>query len=256
VPGERLSPTQPFPTHPPPFDQQGISIEELIDFTPELRAEAEAILADVDYGGLFSPPSERGTINIPGWFGSGNWHGAAFDPETGFLYVPSSTNPIRVRLAAPDPATSDFNYVRVGGIAMSGPRGLPLTKPPYGRMTAYDLNTGDIEWVAPLGDGVRQRLIDMGVPDPGPLGGGGYTGPLLTETLLFIGQVGNEAAGRPSVLWAFDKETGQVVHETVLPAGPTGTPMTYLYEGRQYIVMAYGAGSQSGLLGLALPPFN
>ena len=253
VPGERASPTQPFPTKPPAFERQGVTIDDLIDYTPELRAEAEAILSEVDYGPLFTPPSERGTVLMPGWGGGANWYGAAFDPETGYLYVPSRTGPMVVQLVEADPERSDFRYRRGGGRSLAGPQGLPLFKPPYVRLTAYDLNTGERAWMVPFGDGIRQRLIDMGIPDPGPVGGGGYTGPLLTPNLLFLGASGGRAAGAPPVLRAFDKATGVVLHATELPVRPTGTPMTYMAEGRQFIVMAYGSGAESGLIGLALP---
>ncbi len=253
VPGERVSPTQPFPTKPPAFEPQGLAIDDLIDFTPELRAEAEAIVSKFEYGPLYTPPSLRGTIQVPGWGGGANWYGAAFDPETGYLYVPSRTGPIVVQLQEPDPERSDFRYRRGRGGSAAGPQGLPLLKPPYVRVTAYDLNTGELAWMVPHGNGIRQRLIDLGIPDPGPVGGGGFTGPLLTPSLLFLGHSGRPQDGEPPVLRAFDKGTGAVVHETTLPVRPTGTPMTYMAEGRQFIVMAYGAGEEAGLIGLALP---
>ena len=209
--------------------------------------------SEFDYGPLFTPPSERGTINLPGWFGGANWQGAAFDPETGYLYVPSSTGPIVVQLLEADPERSDFNYMRGGIRGVQGPQDLPLFKPPYARLTAYDLNSGERAWMVPHGDGIRQRLIGLGIPDPGPVGGRGYTGPLATRNLLFLGHGGSRTAGQPPVLRAFDKETGVVVHATELPVTPSGTPMTYMAEGRQFIVMAYGSGQESGLIGLALP---
>ena len=233
VPGERLSPTQPFPTRPPPFEQQGITLDDLIDFTPELRSEAEAILNESDYGGLFHPPSLRGTIQMPGWTGGASWQGAAFDPDTGYYYVPSRTAPIHVRLVDADPNESDFRYVRDRSRPVQGPQRLPLTKPPYARVTAYDLNRGEIVWMAPHGDGLRQRVIDMGLPDPGPLGGGTWTGPLLTKTLLFVGHGGRAIDGQPPVLRAFDRASGDVVHVVELPENPNGTPMTYIADGQQ-----------------------
>jgi len=120
-------------------------------------------------------------------------------------------------------------------------------------VTAYDLNTGELVWMVPHGNGIRQRIIDLGIPDPGPVGGGGFTGPLLTPSLLFFGHSGGRPTGEPPVLRAFDKRTGAVLHETELPVTPRGTPMTYMAEGRQFIVMAYGAGERAGLIGLALP---
>ena len=126
-------------------------------------------------------------------------------------------------------------------------------KPPYSRLTAIDLKTGEFAWQVPLGDGPRQRLIDMGVRDPGPLGGGNFTGPLVTKTLLFLGLGGGPRSGQAPVLNAFDKAIGQIVHAVDVPANLNGTPMTYMAGGKQYIVAAYGAGPTAGLVALALP---
>jgi quinoprotein glucose dehydrogenase len=252
VPGERTSPTQPFPTRPAPFERQGVSVDDLVDYTPELRAAAEALLAEADYGGLYHPPSLRGTINLPGWFGGANWQGAALDPESGVMYVPSRTGPIRVTLVEPS-SGSDFRYVRGGSQSAAGPLGFPLFKGPHARLTAIDLDTGEHLWQIPLGDGVRQRVIELSAPDPGPQGGGAYTGPLLTPTLLFIGHDGRRdgSAGGPALL-ALDKSTGTTLHAIALPATPNGTPMTYLAGGRQHIVVAYGGGDDAGLVALRL----
>lgn len=249
VPGERASPTQPHPTRPAPFDLQGISDQTLVDFTPELRAEAMANIERFDYGPLFTPPSLRGTINLPGWAGGGGWQGAALDPETGVLYVPSATGPIVVQLVEPPEGQSDFNYVRGGVTSVNGPQGLPLTKPPYGRITAIDMNSGEHVWMVPHGEGPRQRIIDLGIPDPGPVGSASRTGPVLTMTLLFIAQ---QDGGR-AVLRAFDKDTGAVVHEIDLPSVPSATPMTYMANGKQYIAIALGGGTESSIVSYALP---
>jgi quinoprotein glucose dehydrogenase len=157
VPGEKLSLTQPFPTKPAPFALQGISDETLINFTPELRRSALQLIEKFDYGGLFTPPSLRGTINLPGWGGGGWWTGAGFDPETGLYYVPSVSIPIVVQLIEGEPTDSDFAYVRGGVTSVGGPEGLPLTKPPYGRITAINLNTGEHEWMIPHGEGIRKK---------------------------------------------------------------------------------------------------
>ena len=271
VPGEKTAPTQPHPTKPPAFDRQGVTIDDVIDLTPELREAAIEILSGFVYGPLFEPPSEvgdgkNGTILMPGAGGGANWHGAAVDPETGWLYVPSRTRPSVIQLVKPDPTRSDFRYRRGGNRALRGPQGLPLFKPPYVRLTAIDLNAGSHVWTIPLGDGPRQRVIELGIPDPGPMGGGSYTGPLLTRTLLFLGlrgrgvpdlSFGRRSAGTPvlstpPVLRAFDKTTGDTLHSVELDVAPTGTPMTYLVDGKQYIVLAYGTGNDVGLIALAV----
>lgn len=249
VPGEVLSATQPFPTKPAPFSQQGISNETLIDFSPQLRREASQIIEAFDYGAVFTPPSLRGTINLPGWGGGGWWTGASFDPDTGLFYVPSAAIPIVVQLVEADPERSNLQYTRGGAQNVGGPQGLPLTKPPYGRITAIDLNTGDHEWMVPHGEGIRQKIIDMGILDPGPVGGPSRTGPLLTKTLLFVAQSDN---GR-NVLRAFDKANGEIVHEIELPLPPSATPMSYAVAGKQYISLAVGGGQDSRVLTLALP---
>lgn len=249
VPGEVLSPTQPFPTKPAPFEPQGISDETLVDFTPQLRREALQNIEVYDYGPLFTPPSLRGTIQFPGWQGGGEWHGAAFDPDTGLYYIPSASVPIVVQLRESPAERSDLKYVRGGPRGVAGPQGLPLTKPPYGRITAINLNTGEHEWMIPHGEGVRQKIIDMGILDPGPVGSQDRTGPLLTKTLLFVAQTDN---GR-YLLRAFDKASGEIVHEQELPLPPAGTPMTYMVDDRQFISIAVGGGVDSRLVTLALP---
>ncbi|MDA8922077.1 pyrroloquinoline quinone-dependent dehydrogenase [Gammaproteobacteria bacterium] len=249
VPGEQLSLTQPIPTKPPAFELQGLSDDTLVNFTPELRREAEQLIEQFDSGPLFTPPSLRGTINIPGWGGGGWWTGAAFDPDSGLFYIPSATIPIVVQLQEADPEKSNLRFVRGGAMNVGGPQGLPLTKPPYGRIVATNLNSGEQEWMIPHGEGIRQKIIDMGILDPGPVGGPSRTGPLLTKTLLFVAQVDN---GR-NLLRAFDKATGAVVHEIELPLPPQGSPMTYAVKGQQYLSIAIGGGPDSRLFTLSLP---
>src|SRR5207253_5368185 len=144
VPGERTSSTQPFPTKPAAFDRQGVTIDDLIDFTPELRAEAIAIVKQYVYGPVFTPPSvvgegpnaTKGTIQLPGSVGGADWTGAAFDPESGLMYVPSITTPFVADLLPGDPAKTNLRFTRGTREWVGGPRGLPLFKPPYGRITA------------------------------------------------------------------------------------------------------------------------
>ena len=242
VPGERASETQPFPTKPPAFDRQGLTIDDLIDFTPELRQEAISIVERHRYGPMFTPPSlsgegddaTQGTINVPGYIGGANWEGAAADPETGILYVPSATIPSLSGMVEPQSSDATLNYVR-NVTTRVGPQGLPLTKPPYGRITAIDLNKGEILWQEPNGIGspqVRSHPALVGVELP-PLGGG-LDLVLVTKTLLLSAQpTPNESGFFPLV--ARDKLTGEVIAEIELPGRAIGPPVTYLFEGEQYI---------------------
>ena len=240
VPGERAAPTQPLPTKPPAFDRQGLSADDLIDFTPELRREAVEILQRHRHGPIFTPPSlpgegpdaTLGTINLPGYIGGANWTGAAIDPETGIMYVPSATIPSLSGLATPEASDATLRYVRAVTTRV-GPQGLPLTKPPYGRITAIDLNEGEILWQAPNGLGaanIRRHPALEGVELP-PLGGG-RDQVLLTKTLLFSTQPTPNAAG-DYLMVARDKRTGDVVAEVPLPARAIGPPITYLVDGIQ-----------------------
>ncbi|MEY4634267.1 MAG: hypothetical protein RJA55_65 [Acidobacteriota bacterium] len=268
VPGERTSATQPFPTRPPAFERQGLTENDLIDFTPELKQAALEAIKPFEYGPLYTPPSEKGTITMPGWIGGANWAGAAFDPEHGTLYVPSVTSPIVIQLVKPDPAKSNLLYVRGGVMAPPTLDGLPIVKPPYGRVTAIDLNRGDTKWVTAVGDGPRDHplLKDLNLP---PLGAPLRNAPLVTKSLLFIatGQ-GNLGGGRnlpvgdrplskglpqePIKLRAFDKGTGAELWDFVPPTRPLASPMTYMYQGVQYLVVATGSGASAELIAFNL----
>ncbi len=257
VPGEKTSPTQPFPTKPPPFERQGFTEDDVLDYTPELRSRALEIVRQYEMGPLFTPPSEKGTIQLPGNGGGANWSGAAFDPETGRLYVPSITSPFLVQLIKPDPSRSNLRYRR-GPSNLPTLDGIPVSKPPYSRLTAYDLNAGSIAWQIPLGDGPRRHplLASLNLP---PLGGGrGYV--LATRTLLFVAHRSRPAGPTDGVppeapsLQALDKSSGQVIARIELPRGPVSSPMTYLHEGRQYVAMAAGAGREAEIVAFALSP--
>ena len=252
VPGERTSPTQPFPTRPPAFERQGMTDDNLIDFTPALRARATELLKDFDRGPLFTPPTERGSIQLPGNGGGANYNGAAFDPETRMLYVPSVTSPFVVHIVAQDPGRGNLGYRNQGGLSLPTIDGLPLVKPPYSRITAYDLDRGAIAWQIPLGDGPRNHplLKDFGL---GPLGSPGRGFMLLTKTLLFVSHRGRPAASPQELpsLRAIDKATGRIVATIDLPRGPTQSPMTYMHQGRQFIVLAVGGGADAELVAFA-----
>jgi len=266
TPGERTSLTQPFPTKPAPFDRQGVSVDDLIDFTPELRSEALEITKRYVIGPLFTPPSikgegpndTKGTLQLPGSVGGGDWNGAAWDPETGILYVPSVTGTFAADLLPGDPSRSNLRYTRGTRDFVIGPRGLPLFKPPYGRITAINLNTGDHVWMKPNGDGPRDHpaIKHLNLP---PLGQPGRASPLVTRTLLFIGEgdplnVRTPPGGGGKKFRAYDKSNGAVLWETEFPAGTTGAPMTYLHNGRQYIVVAIGSAEHPAeFVALGLP---
>ena len=261
LPGEVLAPTQPFPTRPAPFEYQGSSIDDLVDFTPELREMAVEAVRNHRLGGLFSPPmlsvegGMQGTIQRPALAGGANWGGSAVDPETGILYVPSVNAYSILKYVTPEEEGSDLNYTQ-GGFQTPSlmPQGLPLFKPPYSRMTAIDLNTGDHAWMQPNGNGDRfrnhPRLRDLDLP---PVGGDGRGGPVLTKTLLVsaLSAGGENNDGGPRLI-ARDKTTGAIVGSIDLPGGAIGTPMTYLHEGRQYIALTVG-GEVPELVAFALP---
>jgi quinoprotein glucose dehydrogenase len=253
MPGEKPSPTQPFPTKPAPFSNQGVTENDLIDFTPEIKAEALKIAREYDIGPLFTPPTERGSIKAPSDGGGANWHGAAVDPETSIVYVPSSSGSTLVQLVKPDPNRSNMRYVVEGYTkSVRGPFGLPLTKPPYTSITAIDLNTGDHVWMTPMGPGYENhpKLKHLNLP---PTGGGGKGLPLLTKSLLY--------AGMRDKLYAFDKVTGKEIGTAPINDENgngigyfTGAPMTYMHNGKQYIVAGVtGQGAKTQLVALSLP---
>lgn len=269
TPGEWTAPTQPFPTKPLPFDIHGITINDLIDFTPELRAEAIEIVKEYQLGPIYTPPSlvgldrgtTKGTLQMPGSIGGAEWGGGPFDPETGILYVPSITGTFSADLVPVFAEDGDIWYTRGRRELIAGPRGLPLTKPPYGRITAIDLSTGDHLWWVPNGDGWRDHpaIAHLDLP---PLGQPGRAMSLLTKTLLFVSEgdpihVRTALGGGPDDgkgFRAFDKQTGEVIWETQFEAGTNAPPMTYLYEGKQYIVLPIGSVNHTAeWVALALP---
>jgi quinoprotein glucose dehydrogenase len=250
APGEWTSPTQPFPTKPPAFDRQGVGTEDLIDLTPELNRMARQAVEGYRLGPLFTPPSvrdsakgTRGTFTLPG-SGGANWEGGSVDPETGYLYVGSATRTDTAvhGLTKPQAGQSDMNLVGVGGVAPNI-NGLPIIKPPYGRITAIDLNTGEMAWQIANGDtppDVKNHPLLKGVNVP-RTGSQSRAGTLVTKTLLFAG----EGYGGQPFFRAHDKKTGAILWETPIPLGAqTGLPMTYLHRGKQYIVFA-AAGDPS-----------
>ena len=266
VPGEWYSPTQPFPTKPPAFDQQGVSEQDLVDFTPELKAEALKIVSEYKYGPLYTPPvlkgspeGPKGTILMPGTNGGADWGGASFDRETGILYVPSSHLPTIIALGKSLHPESTLPFVKQTEPRFAGPQGLPDPfKPPYSRLVAIDLNKGEILWSVANGDGLRNHPAFKGLNLPA-LGTPGRLAALVTKTFVFMGDGSDSGVGVPpggggKIFRAFDKKNGKIAWELELPGGTSGAPMTYMSNGKQYIVVAVSSRQMPGeLIALALP---
>jgi quinoprotein glucose dehydrogenase len=294
VPGEWYSPTQPFPSKPPAYDRQGVSIDDLIDFTPELRAEAVKVVARYKMGPLFTPPvvskleGPLATLQLPSAGGATNWPGGSYDPETHILYVFSQST-IGALGLVPPPNASVSNMAYIEGTAARGARlsggvgsnsapaaaapsssgegggaslsvqGLPLVKPPYGRITAIDMNKGEILWQIAHGetpDNIRNHPALKGLDLP-RTGRPGLIGTLVTKTLVVAGEGGfftTQTGERGAMLRAYDKATGNEVGALFMPAPQSGSPMTYMLNGRQYIVVAISGVNYSGeLVAFRLP---
>jgi quinoprotein glucose dehydrogenase len=314
VPGEKTSPTQPFPTKPAPFDRQGVSTDDLIDFTPELRVQALDVIKKYKIGPIFTPPAltrpngPQGTLMLPMDVGGANWPGGSFDPITNRLYIHSHTTAYTLRNVPADLATAgphntagmlrpatepgEVEDPRTGGVrgpggfgggpgargsgpgGFGGPagagrggatvQGLPLVKPPYDRVTAYDMNTGEILWQkthSSTPDEIKNHPALKGLELP-RLGQPGRTfvGVLTTKTLVIAGEGGvhtNSKGEQVALLRAYDKATGEdVAGEVNMPGKQTGSPMTYMHNGKQYVVVAVttnGANAGGELIAYALP---
>jgi len=303
VPGEWYSPTQPIPTKPPAYDRQGVTENDLIDFTPALRREALDIVAWHKMGPLFTPPvvsninGPLGTLMAPSQDGGTNWQGGSFDPETGILYVASASTVVSKAVVPPYPGQSEVAYIE--GNAVTGPRttggsgsaagggrsefqpaerrvltpddpsrgppklalsvqNLPLLKPPYGRISAIDMKRGEILWQVAHGetpDDIKSHplLKDLNIPRTGQAGS---PGTLVTKTLLISGERLNTTTpeGLGAMLRAYDKATGREVGAVYMPAPQSGSPMTYMLNGEQYLVVAISGAQYPGeLLAFKLP---
>ena len=257
TPGEWTSPTQPFPTKPAPFDRQGFSEDDLIDFTPEIRARAAEVASQYRMGPIYAPPSlanhpdgTRGMLSLPTSTGGSNWEGGALDPETGHLYIGSYTRATVLALVEGG-NRSDMDYIRGGGGAQVAP-GVSIVKPPWGRITAIDLTTGEHAWMIANGD-TRPRIaqaLELELADLPRTGKPSRAGLLVTSTLLFAGE---GISGDP-VFRAHDKATGNILAEIEIPGTQVGLPMSYMYEGKQYVVVAIGRrGQPAEIIALALP---
>jgi quinoprotein glucose dehydrogenase len=268
VPGERSAATQPFPTKPAAIEVQGVREADLIDLTPELKQEALAIIERYDHGPLYTPPTERGVIVMPGLGGGANWAGGAWDPESGLYYVTTTRTPHVVTLFKPPPMASGDRYA--GRFTyLWGPQRLPLFRPPWGSLVAIDMVTGEHRWRAPVGTGnTHPALRSLNISER--LGWPLRSFALVTKTLVLTVQTGYLGNERPSPnsprrrifdlntlepkLYAYDKATGALVAEVALPANASGAPMTYMANGKQYVAFPVGgANIPEELIALALP---
>jgi quinoprotein glucose dehydrogenase len=278
VPGEKYSLTQPIPSKPPAYGRTGTSVDELIDFTPELRAEAVKVASRYKLGPLFTPPSlskvdgPLGTLVAGCCQGGTNWPGGSYDPETHMVYAFTWGNVTSLGLIAADPNRSDMNFVSGVARATAAPaaapaaaaggegggpgltvQGLPLFKPPYGSIAAISLDKGEIAWKVPHGetpDNVRNSPLLKGVTIP-RTGRGGIVGVLTTGSLVIAGERGtftDEQGRNGARLRAYDKATGKDAGAVFMPQGQTGSPMTYMVNGKQYIVIAIGGPNYPGEL--------
>jgi quinoprotein glucose dehydrogenase len=280
VPGEKTSPTQPFPTKPPAYDRQGFTADDVIDFTPELKAEGLRLASKYKLGPIFTPPvvskaeGPYATLALATAGGGTNWAGGSYDPETHIAYIPSQKALTAIGLVSPENNRSDMRYIsgsaaprtgRGGGGEGEGGgggltvQGLPLAKPPYAQITAIDLNKGDIVWQIAHGetpDNIRNNPALKGVNIP-RTGRPGVFGVLVTKTLVISGERGTfttPSGEKGAMLRAYDKATGKDVGAVFMPAGQTGTPMTYMLGGKQYIVVAIaGQGFPAELIAYKLP---
>jgi len=286
TPGEKYSKTQPIPSKPVAYNRQGLAVDDLIDFTPALRAEAVKAIEKYKIGPVFTPPvvskadGPIATLQMASQGAATNWPGGAYDPETHILYVHSQSAVATLGLVPPPPgAAPDVRYHQ--GTVLAGARrsggsgsasaaeggavtaltiqGLPLVKPPYGQLNAISLDTGDILWQVPHGetpDTIKNHPALKGLNIP-RTGRPGNVGTLVTKTLVISGEPGfgiTSTGQRGAMLRAYDKKTGAEVGAVYMPAPQTGSPMTYMLNGRQYLVVAISGGTYSGeLLALKLP---
>ena len=237
IPSEKTSLTQPFPSKPAPFDHQGINADNLINFTDELRNKALDIVSQYDYGEFYLPPSDLGTLTVPSIAGGGSWSGAGYHPEKNILFVPSVTLPFVTRIERSGLQTiQNRDYVH-------GPDGLPLMRPPYGRVTAISMDTGEHLWVAPVGNGYESNsaIADLNLSDLG------------YHQRIFVAVTKNLLLTAQQKLAAFNLDTGEKIGDHDLPGDAMGAPMVFELNDKVYVVVAVGdSETQSELLAFTL----
>jgi quinoprotein glucose dehydrogenase len=261
VPGEKAASSQPVPSKPKPFARQGFGLGDIVDFTPEIRAAALDAIKDYRVGPLYTPPSQEGTIVMPGAIGGAGWGGGAFDPTTGVIYIKTTNSPALYKIVQPQRTdTLDADYsadlsaqtLRVTirpRDSTQRPVSIPIQKPPYGTLVAIDLNTGDTRWDVTLGDtpAIRNNSILKPLNLP-PLGVAGSPGPIVTAGgLIFV-------TGGGATLYAIDTRDGSVAWSADLGQNGYSTPMTYRTKaGKQFVVVATGAANGAKLVAFSIP---
>jgi quinoprotein glucose dehydrogenase len=240
----------PFPTRPPAIASQGVTLDDAFDLTPELKAEAVAEMKKYRLGPLFTPPSLQGTLGRPGIIGGANYSGGAIDPETGILYVKTTNNGALFKIGKPRQSeTVQAEYYTQTGNIPTMHDNIPILKPPYGLLTAVNLNTGDFAWQEVFGDmpQLRTNPALAGAKLPEKFGLAGARGGVIVTKggVLLIG-------GGDRALHAIDKSTGKDLWTGALGRISTATPMTYMgKDGRQYVVIATGNGEDATLVAFA-----
>ena len=258
VPGEWYSPTQPMPTKPKAYARNGVFVDDLVDFTPELHDKALQVTERFKLGPIFTPPVVRtptllGTMTMGTSFGATNWPGGSYDPETHIFYVQACNVCLRIiGLDKANPDVTDMGYVEGhGGRSNVDALGMQIFKPPYGTISAIDLDTGDFVWQVAHGetpDQVRNSPALKGLTIP-RTGQEGHVGTLVTKTLVIAGDPDGTtipSRGYGAILHAYDKKNGNEVGSVYMPAPQVGSPMTYMLNGKQYIVLGVGGGNYSG----------
>lgn len=233
VPGERTAATQPIPLKPPPFARQQFTEADVTDISPESRAYVLEQLKKLRHGRIYEPPSLEGTVVLPGFHGGALWGGAAFDPASGRLFVPTNNVP-NVLTLVPSRPGSGYPYDITGYKKFEDQFGYPAVKPPWGVLTALDLNKGEIAWQVPVGE--HAELTARGVRGTGTEMIGGAI--VTAGGLILLG------ATRDEKFRALDKDSGKLLWETQLEAGGYATPSTYQVRGRQFVVIAAGGGGK------------
>jgi quinoprotein glucose dehydrogenase len=230
--GEQAWPTQPVPVKPLQLEPQMVTEANLTNISTEAHAYALELFRNLRAGKSYIPPSVQGSLVSPGFHGGATWSGASFDPTNNYLYINTNNAPFLCKMNPDGKGGYDF----AGYTYFNDKEGYPAVKPPWGNLTAINLNTGEFAWRIPFGE--HPALKAKGIP---PTGTQNFGGTIVTGGgLVFIGATMDEK------FHAFDKSTGKLLWEAQLPSGGYATPSTYMANGKQYVVIAAGGGGKLG----------